>query len=335
MTLFDQLCSVCALHSIIMNIHPHIHNKSNVFCELSEASAFQISRRITDLSSIFVPGRQEDPSEFLIVLLNHFMQCISSNDNTSLSTYLCNPLHSIFGINIISSITCTICQSQIIKKNYETIWSIPIISYYNLKEALIAFCSKEKLTGDNALQCSQCHRKTTALQSLQLGNISPIIIIHLKRFIYDRSKKLTRKLKHFISYPEFLDLTPYIVTNNVPQEVQNNHQSDEYIYMLYAVVLHLGETANNGHVLVYIRAPDNLWYRINDESVTSTNTKVVMSDNNSYILWYTKLSKEKRNLHRKEINDLSTSSSRIPFSSTPIRRNVQTTAGFDDCSPVR
>ncbi|CAF5053111.1 unnamed protein product, partial [Rotaria sp. Silwood1] len=300
-----------------------------------QASAFQIARRITELSSSFVPGQQEDPSEFLIVLLNHFMQCISSNDNTSFSTYLCNPLHSIFGINIKSSITCTSCQIQIIKMNYETIWSIPIVSYYNLQESLAAFCSKEKLTGDNALQCSQCHSKTTALQSLQLANTSSIIIIHLKRFIYDQSKKLTRKLTHFISYPEFLNIAPYVANNNASEEVQKNHQSDEYIYMLYAVVVHLGKTANNGHILVYIRSPDNLWYKINDELVTSTNPKTVFSDNNSYILWYTKLSAEKRNLYRKEINELFIPSSQVSFSSTPIHRNVQTSRNFDDCSPVR
>ncbi|CAF4202257.1 unnamed protein product [Rotaria sordida] len=173
-----------------MNINPHSNTKSNLFCELGQASAFQIARRITDLSSSFVPGQQEDPSEFLIVLLNRFMQRISSNDNTLFSTYLCNPLHSIFGINVKSSITCTSCQIQITKKNYETIWSIPIVSYYNLKEALVAFCSKEKLTGDNAFPCSQCHSKTTALQSLQLANTSSIIIIHLKRFIYDQKNNL-------------------------------------------------------------------------------------------------------------------------------------------------
>ncbi|CAF1464470.1 unnamed protein product, partial [Rotaria sordida] len=334
LTRFDQLCSVCALRSIIMNIHPHIYNKSNLFCELGQASAFQIARRITELSSSFVPGQQEDPSEFLIVLLNHFMQCISSNDNTSFSTYLCNPLHSIFGINIKSSITCTSCQVQTTKKNYETIWSIPIISYYNLQEALAAFCSKEKLTGDNALQCSQCHTKTTALQSLQLANTSSIIIIHLKRFIYDQSKKLTRKLTHFISYPEFLNIAPYVANNNASEEVQKNDPSDESIYMLYAVIVHLGKTANNGHIFAYIRSPDNLWYKINDELVTSTDPKAVFSDNNSYVLWYTKLSEEKRNLYRKEINELFISSSQNPFSSTPKHRNVQITRSFGDCSLI-
>jgi ubiquitin C-terminal hydrolase len=318
-----------------MNIHPRIHNKSSLLCELTQASAFQIARRISELCSSFIPGQQEDPSEFLIVLLNHFIQCISSNDIISFSTYLSNPLHSIFGINVKSSTICTRCENQIIKQNYESIWSISVVSYYNLKDALTAFCSKENLTGDNALQCSQCHTKTAALQSLQLVNISPIVIIHLNRFIYDQKKKLTRKLKHLISYPEFLNFMPYIVSNNPSSEAQENHQSDEYIYILYAVVVHLGETADNGHIFVYVRSPDNLWYKINDESVTLVNPKVVLSDTNSYLLWYTKLSEEKRNLYRKEIDQLSKPSSHISFSSTPKRRTVEPTRSFDNYSPVR
>ena len=181
-----------------MDIHPTTRNKSNLFQELTQASAFEISRRITELRSDFAPGQQEDPSEFFIVLWNHMMQCISSNDITSLSTYLSNPLHSILGINTKSSIICANCDNTTTKYNYECIWSIPISSYYNLKDALNAYCSKEKLTNDNSLQCDQCHQKAGALRFFKIVNISPILVIQLHRFMYDSNKKRTRKLKHFI-----------------------------------------------------------------------------------------------------------------------------------------
>ena len=94
---------------------------------------------------VFIPDQPEDPSEFLIFLLNHFMQCISSNDNTTFSIYLSNPFHLIFGINVKSSIICTSCQGGIIKKNYETILSISIISCHDLKEALTVFLFKREI----------------------------------------------------------------------------------------------------------------------------------------------------------------------------------------------
>lgn len=270
-----------------------------------------------------------------MVFFNHFMRSICSNDTTSFSAYLSNPLHLIFGINVKSSITCYTCETQIMKKNYETIWSIPMISFNNLKDALSAFCSKEKLTGDNRLQCSQCRKKTIALQTLQLANMSPVVIIHLNRFAYDPNKKLTKKITQFFAYPEFLNFIPYFVNDGASQEAQETYQSDEYIYILYAVVVHLGETADNGHIFAYVRSPDNLWYKVNDESVTSVNLKVVLSDTNSYLLWYIKLSEKQRNLYKKEINELSKPSSHTSFSSTPKRRKIQSTRTFDNCSPVR
>ena len=53
---------------------------------------------------------------------------------------------------------------------------------------------------------------------------------------------------------------PYTLRDNASQEAQENYQADEYVYMLYGVVVHLGETVDNGHIFVYVRAPDNLWY---------------------------------------------------------------------------
>lgn len=44
------------------------------------------------------------------------MECVSSNDKTSFSTYSYNPFRSIFGINFKSSITCSTCDNKTVKK---------------------------------------------------------------------------------------------------------------------------------------------------------------------------------------------------------------------------
>lgn len=249
-----------------MDIHPSINNKCNLFCDLTQASAVPLARRLTEISSSFIPSQQEDPSEFLVILLDHMMQCLSPADLPSFAKYMSSPLHSIFGFNIKSLIKCTICLNETIKENYESLLSIPIVSHSNLQDALAAFCSQVKLDGDNSLECWKCERKTAALQSLQLTNISPVVVIHLKRFVYDQNAKITRKLQHFMSYPEFLDLMPY-VDRHVLQSNQDNPQLDKLIYQLYGVLIHLGDTANNGHIFSYIRSPDDAWYTANDETV--------------------------------------------------------------------
>lgn len=138
------------------------------------------------------------------------MTCLSSVALPSYSTYLSNPLHFIFGLNMNSEIECTKGRYKTNKENFELIWSIPIVSYSNLEEVITAFCSAQPLDDENAIDCSKCETYVPALQHLQLINISPVIFIHLKRFIYDIRAKLTRKLKHSISYPELLDLSPYL-----------------------------------------------------------------------------------------------------------------------------
>jgi ubiquitin carboxyl-terminal hydrolase 36/42 len=317
-----------------MNIHPTIRNKCILFCELTEASALPVARRITDLSPNFLPGQQEDPSEFFVALFNHLMECASSNHFQSFSTYLCSPFHSIFGVNMKSSVRCSVCLNETVKENFESIWSIPIMSHSNLEKALKAFCSDEKLTGDNSFECSNCERKTSALKLLQLADLSPIIIIHLKRFVYDQCEKITRKLKDSISYPEFLDVMPYI-DRNMFQSNQASRQSNQLVYRLYSVLVHLGETADNGHIFSYILSPDDAWYKMDDEIITPVSLETVLSDKNAYIICYSKLSNDKIHLYEEGMNRSSAQSSVIFSSSTPKHPNTITSETFDDHSPVR
>ena len=96
------------------------------------------------------------------------------------------------------------------KQSYETVWSVPIGSLSNLEQALLADCSLEELADDNKFFCSNCQISVLGLLSTQLSHVSPVILIHLKRFISDRSSKVIRKLTQFISHPELLDLSPFI-----------------------------------------------------------------------------------------------------------------------------
>jgi uncharacterized UBP type Zn finger protein len=106
-----------------------MQNQCDLFSGLAQASAVSLARQITELSSNFIPGRQEDPHEFLVVLFDYLMQCLASVNSPSFAKYLSNPIHFIFGINIQSTIKCTMCLNKTSKENYESIWSIPIVSY--------------------------------------------------------------------------------------------------------------------------------------------------------------------------------------------------------------
>ncbi|CAF4462588.1 unnamed protein product, partial [Rotaria socialis] len=166
------------------------------------------TRYITKLSSSFIPGHQEDSSEFLAVLFDHLIQCLSSTRSSD-ATNLSSAIHIIFGIILESSIKCTQCLNENSKQSYERLWSISIISYLTLEQALDEFCSVEKLTGDDQFYCSNCQAKVLGLQSTKLNHVSPVIFIQFKRFIYDKHVEVIRKIKQFISYPELPDISPF------------------------------------------------------------------------------------------------------------------------------
>ncbi|CAF1053432.1 unnamed protein product [Rotaria sordida] len=255
-----------------------------------------MARQITKISSNFIPGCQEDPSEFLIVLLNHLIQYLSPVYSSSYATYLSTPIHTIFGLD--------------------------------------TFCSVEELAGDDMFFCSKCRTKVLALQSTKLIDASPVIFIHLKRFVYDKKVKVVRKIKQLISYPELLDLSSFI-TSEALQSNKENHKFNEFIYQLNAVVVHFGETVDSSHIFSYIRSLDHLWYKADDASITKTNLNNVLDDNDAYILCYSKLAKNEVILRQTEVYTACKESSRLLFSSTPIRPDDRAYTNIEDRTTTR
>lgn len=330
----NEFCSVCILKNIINDIHQNIYKKCDSFSQLAQASAVPLARQIKNISRNFIQRQQEDPHEFLIALFNHLMQCISCDDVSSHSIYLSNQLHLLVGANIQSSITCSSCLNKHCTENYESVLSISITQCSNLKEALKQFCAKEILTNDNSVYCSICNAVAPATKTLQLIGVSPVIFIHLKRFVYDQKAKITRKVKKPFSYPELFDIGPFMEKNTL-QINQNGDEMNHFIYQLYAVVVHLGENANRGHIFSYIRTSDDTWHKADDELVTSTTLDCVLQENNSYILCYSRLSKEKINYLEEEEHASSTQSSPCLLTSTPKDAGRTSYKILNDYSSVR
>ncbi|CAF3689036.1 unnamed protein product [Rotaria sordida] len=220
------------------------------------------------------------------------------------------------------------------KQNYESIWSISINSYFNLQQGLDTFCSVEELAGDDMFFCSKCRTKVLALQSTKLIDASPVIFIRLKRFVYDKKVKVVRKIKQLISYPELLDLSSFI-TSEALQSNKENHKFNEFIYQLNAVVVHFGETVDSSHIFSYIRSLDHLWYKADDASITKTNLNNVLDDNDAYILCYSKLAKNEVILRQTEVYTACKESSRLLFSSTPIRPDDRAYTNIEDRTTTR
>jgi len=95
------------------------------------------------------------------------------------------------------------------------------------------------------------------------------LTIHLKRF-----SPLGRKIGHPVRYDERLSLA------HVVSEGQYGPS-----YLLYGVISHAGSGPNSGHYYAHVKAPNDHWYEMNDDSVTRYHTPPT-SMKNAYILFY-------------------------------------------------
>jgi ubiquitin carboxyl-terminal hydrolase 36/42 len=277
-------------------------------------SADAFAKNIEIISSTFTVGTQQDPSEFLIFLLNHLIQSLSSNEKSITS------IQHMFGINIRRKTRCHICSNEFYKSVWESVLAISIDDHTSVTEAVKAFFEEELLTGEDLYECVHCKGKVPGSTKLDIMKASPIVFINLRKFTYNKNIGRVTKIHRFISFPEILNLGRYVNTN-VSDSNEENDSISHFTYKLYAVVVHRGDTPVSGHIFSYIRSPDGFWYEFNDETVTQVQFNVVLSEKDAYILCYAETSIESVHpLEKISINSSINSSSII--TSTPINSRL-------------
>jgi len=95
------------------------------------------------------------------------------------------------------------------------------------------------------------------------------LTIHLKRF-----SPLGRKIGHLVRYDERLSLA---------QAASEGQYGPSY--SLYGVISHAGSGPHSGHYYAHVKASNNQWYEMNDDSVTRHHG-LPTGMKNAYILFY-------------------------------------------------
>ena len=310
-----KFCSVCLRRKVLNDIHRNDHDNRGLTRTFGCASADVFANWIKELSPMFTIGRQEDPSEFLIFFIDHLIEWLKS-DVSFVGHVPSTVIHHIFGLLIQSTSKCRICSGQTVSKNWDSVLSIPVASHSNVTEALDNFFSAEEMNGENLYQCDACRKRVPATKTVQITKASPVVFIHLRRFSHDTVTGLTRKIQRTISYPDLLDLSPYLVEDS-GESYQTNHLVNPFSHRLYAVVAHQGTSADSGHIFAYVRSPDGLWYKADDAWITQVRRQQVLDEKDAYILCYAKTPASNGASSSGEL--LSTQSSPFVISSTPIR----------------
>ncbi|KAF8462482.1 hypothetical protein DFH94DRAFT_640676, partial [Russula ochroleuca] len=128
-----------------------------------------------------------------------------------------------------------------------------------------------------------------ASQQVLIDALPPVLVLHLKRFLYDVSDGIVKISKPVQFAPE-LEIPPEIMAPVAGKSAEPVH------YMLYGVLYHHGESPGTGHYTVDVLHPngdgsEKAWLHIDDEAVGAVRPEDVfgnerVDDRCAYMLFY-------------------------------------------------
>lgn len=309
----DKQCLVCELSRIFQEFYSGI-------------SSTYIPYRLLHLvwtSARHLAGyEQQDAHEFLIAALDLLHRhCIAgSNGRSSSNPHNCNCIiDQIFTGGLQSDVTCQECNN--VSTTIDPIWDIsldlgpglvpaltnngsnnsPGSGYSNspgnydptsLVDCLKRFTKPEHLGSSAKIKCSSCHSYQESTKQLTMKKLPIVACFHLKRF--EHSTGYHKKISTYVSFPEELDMTPFMSSSRDSNGYYRHHSVQESTlslscknkYSLFAVVNHSG-TIECGHYTCFIRQHKNQWFKCDDHLITKAMPQEVLNSE-GYLLFYHK-----------------------------------------------
>ncbi|KAI1293741.1 Ubiquitin carboxyl-terminal hydrolase 36 [Halotydeus destructor] len=244
---------------------------------------FKIAQRLKSVARHFNLGRQEDAHEYLRYVIDHMSKsCVTAFeslhphlklDAASKQTTIIN---EIFGGFHRSQVQCLQCKATSNTYDYFMDFMLDIKNVSSLEKALEKFIHPEILQQENAYKCSACKKKVPAKKRFTVQRAPKVATFQFKRFDYNRV--FGGKITKAISYPEILNLRPYMSENRGPK----------LMYRLFGVLVHMGGSCNSGHYYCFVRNSNNTWHIMDDARVGSTSLNNVLNQQ-AYILFYVQM----------------------------------------------
>jgi len=143
-----------------------------------------------------------------------------------------------------------------------------------LYDCLDAFTKTETMDGENAWWNETTQLKEPVKKRITFWNFPKILVITLKRFSSDG----TRKLQNWIDCPlTDLNLAKYV----------SGYNAKKYVYDLYGVCNHYGGPMG-GHYTAMVKTMDNEWVHFNDTHLERTVPENKIITPAAYCLFYRK-----------------------------------------------
>ncbi|KAJ3332931.1 Ubiquitin carboxyl-terminal hydrolase 36 [Blyttiomyces sp. JEL0837] len=263
-----SFCTLCELESHVLRCFAVSRENTKAICPKS------LVGRLKSIAKHLKVGRQEDAHEFLRYFVDSLQQgCLAGLGKVSNEVKESTIIQQIFGGYTRSQVKCTRCQhpSNTVERFLDI--SLEIKNSNTVEKAFAHFTKKELLAKDNMYKCSRCNILVEAIKQFTIQEAPPVLVLQLKRFEFGWSSHGT-KVNKVVKFPQMLDITPFM-----------SEQQERTTYQLYGVLVHAGHSCNSGHYYSYVKAPNGLWYCMNDSDVRQVSLQSVL-DQTAYILFY-------------------------------------------------
>lgn len=212
------------------------------------------------------PKKQESYSEFnpsrratsLRLIAEEWLRYSRERDNSIIT--------DIFGGILLNEIICTNCNKA--SYTFQDALDLPLnlpgsngASYYDYRKITSLYTSLDDFVESENVEgykCENCKSKDTCMKKTTIWKAPEILVIQLKRFVYDQNGELNA-LKDRVSFP----LDNLSVEYFMHQESNENRNS----YKLYGIVNHTG-SLDSGHYISYIYNEGlKRWLEYNDRDI--------------------------------------------------------------------
>jgi len=257
------------------NFHQH---DSQEFCSFLLDSLHEDLNRVKDKP--FVEDVEGWGMNDNTVALESWRKHLSRNDSVIIDSY--QGMHR-------SHLICLLCRKESVKFDVYSILSLSLLPSedgkpLSINDCLEQFTMGEQLDENNAWFCPKCNKNVQSSKMMKLWSTPDILILHLKRFTFDKCSKqgglVRSKIETIVDFPidTSLDMAPYIQGPIDPTAPPH--------YKLFAVSEHSGSTPNSGHYTATVHnSRDGKWYHYNDSHVSVTSGDMVVTGG-AYLLFY-------------------------------------------------
>ena len=220
-----------------------------------------------------VNDREEDVSEFLVRLLEHFYEELGV---LGVTTYLTD----IFKIQFQSTTTCLHCATSRDKKEHLWIFTLQFPFGHNehapasLSHTLDLYTLMDHYLTTEILsdyRCPECDDIRQTAKILKIVNPPPVLVFHLSRFTNG-----LQKIPNFVGFPRQLTI-----------KFMRDGTEDQMYYRLTGLIVHTGQTIAYGHYFAYVLA-NGKWLKANDSTLTEVCWETVRTKE-AYLLFYDRL----------------------------------------------